>query len=88
MSNREVYDVPDLKRVLSWPSKRLSNFESNMRFRTVKLDKSNFKNGRRADGVKMRFLWCRFNIRVQFCTENFFNYMAEYGLLAVLARAV
>ena len=29
----------------------------------------------------MRFLRCRFNIRVQFCTENFFHYMAEYVIV-------
>jgi len=41
--NRQVYVVADLKRVLGWTSRLQSNFDSNMRFRTVKNDK-NFRS--------------------------------------------
>ena len=40
--NRQGYVVADLKRVLSWITKLLSNYDSNMRFRTVENDE-NFK---------------------------------------------
>ena len=46
------------------------------------------KYRRRGGGVKMRYLWCRFNFWGQFCDKFFFHYMVLGMDLEIFALAV
>ena len=78
--NRQVYAVADLKRALSWTSKRFSNFDSNMRFRTVKIDE-NFSPTSKMDVEQMvlKCVSCGVGsiFGCNFVPKKFFHYTAK-----------